>query len=101
MFFIGVGQYFLQLRGVQRQDCCGNTHLDDMQDYVVKMGPDSVLPTLQCRTSWSKPVMQMENWCTTNAAHVTFSYKNSFKIATLVLGYNGGIWSQIRILQVL
>jgi hypothetical protein len=49
-FVIGVGQCFLQLKGVKRPERCGNTHLDDMRDYVVKTGPDSVLPTSHCRT---------------------------------------------------
>jgi hypothetical protein len=31
----------------------------------------------------------MEGRYVTNTAHVTFSYKKSFKTATLVLGYNG------------
>jgi hypothetical protein len=48
-FAICVGQYFLQLWWVKRPDLCGNTNLDDMRDYVVKMGPDSVLPTSHCR----------------------------------------------------
>jgi hypothetical protein len=48
---------FLKLWGVRRQECCENTHLDDMQDYVVKMGPDSVLPTSQCKHYRRKPVM--------------------------------------------
>jgi hypothetical protein len=72
-----------------RPEHCGNTHLDDMQDYVVKMGSHSVLLTSNC-----EPVIyvSMEGLYVTNTAHVTFSYKESFKIPTLALGYNGGMW---------
>jgi hypothetical protein len=48
---------FLNLWGVKRQECCGNTHQDDMQDYEMKMGPDSVLPTSHCKHYRSKLFM--------------------------------------------
>jgi hypothetical protein len=50
LLVIGVGQYFLQLQGVKRPERCGNTHLNDIRDYIVKMGPDSVLLTSHCTT---------------------------------------------------
>jgi hypothetical protein len=45
LFALGVSEYFLKLRGVKRQEHNGDTYQDDMWDYVVKMGPHSVLPT--------------------------------------------------------